>query len=113
MNWKYHPRFVLQPTQQELLEVLENTRSRLAVAVAAESKHMSQARWRFYFETDMHMRRCIRRLRRSMDPTGDLVDSYEQALASLKRINSLKGGDAHQLCRNLYETLLTLNQPGD
>ena len=113
MDRKHRPRFVLQPTQEELLDVLENTRSRLAVAVAAESKYMSPARWRFYFETDRQMRQCIRRLRQCMDSTGVLGDSYGKALASLKRFNSMKGGDAYQLCRNLCEILLALNQPGD
>jgi len=50
-------------TLRRLLYALECARSRLAVAMAAESKVTPPARWQSYIETEDRMRRCLKRLR--------------------------------------------------
>lgn len=49
---------------RELLFAMERARSRLAVAIASESKATPRERWRQYLETEDRMRKCVREIRR-------------------------------------------------
>ena len=95
----------------ELLRALERARTRLAVAIATESKTTSPASWRRYVETDEQMRRCAKILRSPHRSGIDARFEGVQVLDSLLRLslNSASGrGELCALCQDLHEILTSL-----
>jgi hypothetical protein len=103
---------------QELLKALEAARTRLAIAIAEETKATPLERWNYYLETSDQMRRCLKRLRAlpRMD-VGDQPDWLE-ALETLRQVPprlDLKSrqGEANQLCKSLRAVLMRLSGIAD
>jgi hypothetical protein len=92
--------------QDELLRALESARSRLAIAIAVETKSTPRDRRQYYLETAEYMRRFVGRLRREGESVRQGVGGWEYALEALKRI-PLKDA-AFPLCRRLRNIVMRL-----
>ncbi len=100
---------------QELLKALEGARTRLAVAIAAETKATPAAQWKYYLDTADRMRRCLKQLRSVSRFSTQDEDCWTQALDRLNQIAErsdarVRGGEAHQLCQHLRAVLVLLDQ---
>ena len=95
------------PTHQELLLALQSARTRLAIAIAAETKSTPVEKWRYYLETADRVR-CFIRQFRSAD-SGSMPDrqNCSRALYALKRL-CVQNGKASHLCQVLHEVLAQL-----
>ena len=100
----------------ELLHSLEKARSRLAVAIATESKATPLERLRYYRETEEAMHRWLRELRVRRRTGLEAQDAWYKVLESLKGIlpgpehHQSRSGGALQLCQRLNEALAPLEQ---
>ena len=96
----------------ELLHSLEQARSRLAVAIATESKATPLERIRYYRETDEKVHRCVRELRSLRRSGVEGRQGLQEALSALKRLPPeyfvARQGHALQLCQQLREALASL-----
>ena len=95
---------------RRLLYALECARSRLAVAMAAESKVTPPARWQSYLETENRMRRCLKRLRMFHEPLPQEVLGWLPTLEDLQHPTAMGDpgsgrGEAEHLCRYLGDVL--------
>jgi hypothetical protein len=102
----------------ELLYALESARSRLAVAIAAESKVTPRERWRHYLETEDRMRRCLREIRGHLAQSNGRQNGWIQALSLLRQPlpagDRASRGEAQRLCQLLSEVLNIIeNQAND
>ena len=70
----------------ELLHSLEQARTRLAVAIATESKATPLERIRYYRETDEKVHRCVRELRSLRRSGVEGQQGWQEALSALKRL---------------------------
>jgi hypothetical protein len=84
---------------RELLFALERARTRLAIAIATESKSTTLDRWQYYLDTAERMGRFVKRLRKADIDTGRELKDYTRALQALKRLSVQD--TALQLCRIL------------
>jgi len=104
-----------QHRHHELLYALESARSRLAVAIAAESKVTPRERWRRYLETEDRMRRCLRAIR-CQPARGSRRHGWGQALSLLRQplpvVDRTNCGEAHRLCEHLSEVLSLIENHG-
>lgn len=94
---------------KELLLALESARTRLAVAVAAETKSTPPQRWQYYLETADQMCRCLRKLRK---PDGDNpaeCQDWRQALETLRQLPL--HGEALTLCQILRKVVSEIDTP--
>jgi chromatin segregation and condensation protein Rec8/ScpA/Scc1 (kleisin family) len=104
-------------TLNSLLRALECARSRLAVAMAAESKLTPRERWRSYIEIEDRMRRCLRMLRSQQRTSAQETALWLPALEALQRISSVeetrqRRSEAQHLCRFLDEVLARIESHG-
>jgi hypothetical protein len=106
----YDPRAI-----DELVRALEAARSRLAIAVAADSKMTPLSQRRLYLETDARLRRCLRELRaqRWLGEAG--WSDWTDCLDSLGRLLSegVNRGRSHRMCARLAEILNRLEGRSD
>jgi len=91
---------------RELLVAMESVRTRLAVAMAAESKSTTQAAWQYYLETDDQIRRLTKALRGNGGPAVAGSRECLRALESLRQLSA--EGNALGLCRELREIVSEL-----
>jgi hypothetical protein len=91
---------------RELLFALESARTRLAVAIAAETKSTPLAQWQYYLDTSDRMRVFIRKLRRQSFDEPPEPEDYMRALEALRRLPIQ--GKAMRLCRILGEIVTKL-----
>jgi hypothetical protein len=100
----------------ELLYALESARSRLAVAIAAESKVTPRERWRRYLETEDRLRRCLREIRGQLAQSNGRQNGWVQALSLLRQPlpagDRASRGDAQRLCQHLSEVLNLIENHG-
>jgi len=105
-----------QHRYHELVHALESARSRLAVAIAAESKVTPRERWRRYLETEDRMRRCLRAIRGHPARGSGKRHGWSQALLLLKQPfpagDRTGSGEAHRLCQHLSEVLNLIENHG-
>jgi len=100
----------------DLLRSLERARSRLAVAIATESKATPLDRLRYYREMEETMHRCLRELRAHRRAGQEAQEEWLKVLESLKRIFPgpdhipVRLGAAMQLCERLREALAPLEK---
>ncbi|HEV8610678.1 MAG TPA: hypothetical protein VGS98_11520 [Thermoanaerobaculia bacterium] len=101
---------------RELVVALERTRTRLAVAVAAEMKTTPAELWNLYRETEEKMRRRLKELRahpRDDDPEDA---GRVEALEALRRLAleavtvARQRGEAWRLCRRVRQALECLER---
>ncbi|MBN2321486.1 MAG: hypothetical protein JXR49_20580 [Acidobacteria bacterium] len=92
--------------RKELLGALETARSRLAIAIAEESKSTPWDLRRHYLETTDHMRRFIERLRKGENHEEFRMQDWMSALEALREI-SLKDS-ARPLCSRLRRIVAAL-----
>ncbi|MBN2243378.1 MAG: hypothetical protein JW793_11885 [Acidobacteria bacterium] len=85
--------------RKELLFALETARSRLAIAIAEESKSTPWALRRHYLDTSERMRQCITKLRNGENHKSRLSQDWLSALDQLRGID-LSGG-ARPICSRL------------
>ncbi len=71
---------------KELLLALECARTRLAVAVAAETKSTPLHRWQYYLDTADRMRRYIATLRRRTFDAPPPPQAMVRAIEALKHL---------------------------
>jgi hypothetical protein len=96
----------LTKIHRELVWALESARTRLAVAIAAETKSTPPDRWLYYMETADGMRRAAKRLRKAGSCALNERQNWIYALQALRRIPAqLK---ALRLCFLLREILKEL-----
>ncbi len=95
---------------EELVQALEAARSRLAIAVAADSKMTPVSQRRLYLETDARLRRCLRELRAQRWPGEAGRSDLTECLDSLSRLFSegVSRGRSHRMCARLTEILSRL-----
>jgi hypothetical protein len=97
-------------TLNSLLHALECARSRLAVAMAAESKLTPREGWRSYVAIEDRMRRCLKMLRSLRRTPAQEVAVWLPTLEALQHLSAaqdtrLRRGEAQHLCRYLDEVL--------
>jgi hypothetical protein len=89
-----------------LLLALEAARTRLAVAVAAETKSTPPERWQYYFEISERTRRLIKGLRNANSEMPLLKQRWTEAIESLKQIPAQS--KAAQICKLLGDIVTAL-----
>jgi hypothetical protein len=99
-------RQTLTKYQRDLLFALEAARTRLAVAIAAETKSTPPERWQNYFETAERARQFIKKLRCSNFALSESRNGWTEAFELLKCFSS--GREAAQLCKLLGEIVAKL-----
>lgn len=72
--------------QRELLFALESARTRLAIAIAAETKSTPLRQWHYYLETADRMSRLTRKLRKAGYDWPSGHSGWIRALNSLKQL---------------------------
>jgi hypothetical protein len=92
--------------RKELLHALETARSRLAIAIAEESKSTPWNLRRHYLDTADHMRRFVLRLRNGESREGFCTQNWRSALEALREIPSRYS--ARPLCRRLRSIIAAL-----
>lgn len=103
---------------QDLLKALESARTKLAIAIAAETKATPLGRWNYYLETADQMRRCLKQLRTLHRSGIKSQADWVEALNNLKQIPQRpdarsRHGEANHLCQRLRAVLVRLGQSGD
>jgi len=91
---------------RELLLAMESARTRLAVAMAAESKSTTPAAWQYYLETDDQIRRLTKKLRSNGRPSVAGSRECLRALESLRQLSAQ--AKALGLCRELRQIVSEL-----
>jgi hypothetical protein len=86
---------------RELLMALESARTRLAVAIASETKSTPPDRLQYYFDTADQARRFNKKLRRLNINSVKTHQDWSHALENLRRIPAQ--GNASGLCRMLLD----------
>jgi hypothetical protein len=99
----------------ELVQTLEAARSRLAIAVAADSKMTPPSQRKLYLEIDARLRNCLRELRSQRRPGGRVQGSWTDCLESLSRLlgEPIHRGKSHRMCGRLCEILNRLEGRGE
>jgi hypothetical protein len=97
----------IQGTCGDLVGALERVRTKLAIAVAADSKITPLDQWRFYMETECRMRRCLKELRSLARLGAEPAASWCQARESLGRLRL--GRDASTARDSIREICLSLH----
>jgi hypothetical protein len=92
--------------QRKLLFALETARTRLAVAIASETKSTPLERWRDYYETAERTRRFIKKLRNANFETPVSARQWTEAVESLRHFSSDR--EAARLCKLLEEIVAKL-----
>lgn len=94
----------------ELVHALETARSRLAIAVAADSKITTLSQRGHYLETDARLRRCLRKLRARQWPGVSGRVNWTECLELLGRLlgEGACHGRSHRMCAGLDEILSRL-----
>jgi hypothetical protein len=85
--------------QRELLFALESARTRLAIAIASETKSTPLKQWHYYLETADRMCRLARKLRKAGYSWAPRHNGWIRALNSLKQLPV--HDKAQQLCEIL------------
>jgi hypothetical protein len=100
---------------RELICAVERTRSRLAVAVAAERKFLAREIKQRYWETEDRMRRWLRQMRRGQGREDPRTPNCSTALAILNQpippADTEKFREAQILCERLYRVLEIVAAP--
>jgi hypothetical protein len=86
---------------KELLFALESARTKLAVAIAEETKSTPPHLWQYYMETSYQMGRCLKRLRNRN--SGMDCRDWRRALEMLKQLP--RRGEVSLLCEILREVV--------
>jgi hypothetical protein len=86
---------------RELVLALESARTRLAVAMASETKSTPPDRWQYYFETADRTRQFMKRLRKANSDMLHEKQEWIRALESLKHLPA--HSKAPRLCQLLRE----------
>jgi len=95
-----------ETTFKRLLLALELARARFAVAIAAEKKSTSLPQWQYYLDTADQVRRCLKRLRKRDDGSGEMQHDW---VGFLEALNRLPGGEgASMLSRMLGDIVVNL-----
>ena len=92
--------------QKELLFALESARTRLAIAIAEQTKSTPRDRWQYYLDTADHVRKFIGRLRKV---DGDALQECRGWTGALKALKQLPMQvNAVQLCEVLRDIVMEL-----
>ena len=90
----------------ELLFAMESARTRLAVAIALETKSTPLDRLQYYMETAEYTRRLMKKLRSA---NSDLVQERQEWVHALENLKQIPvQGTAIGLCRILRDIVATL-----
>jgi hypothetical protein len=97
---------VLTEIPADLILVLESARTRLSIAIAAESKSTPPALRRHYLDTANRMSRFMRKLRQNGGEMAMKIKKGGRALEALRQI--AVENDARRLCQILEDVVLDL-----
>jgi hypothetical protein len=92
--------------QKELVLALESARTRLSIAIAAESKSTPRDRWRYYLDTTDQLSRFIKKLRNADPDSRAVSQGWVRALDMLKHVPAQN--KALRLCLLLREIVMKL-----
>jgi hypothetical protein len=92
--------------QKDLLLALESARTRLAVAIAAETKSTPRERRQYYLDTTDRICRSIRKLRRAGPDAPPKPQEWVRALETLQKLPVQE--KAHRLCQVLGDIVAGL-----
>ncbi len=117
VNHEEKPQRGTHPVYEDLLKALERARTRLAVAIAAETKTTPLNRWNYYLETAEQVRRCLKQLRALPRPNTKCGAAWLPALESLRQLPPRpeprsRHGEAQLLCQRLRSVLSQLDIGG-
>jgi len=98
--------YALMKIHRDLLFALESARTRLAIAIAAETKSTPRDQRQYYLETTDRMRRFIRRMRKSGFTFPPRHTAWIPALNALRQIPSFD--KAQRLCQVLSDIVTEL-----
>jgi hypothetical protein len=90
----------------ELLFALESARTRLAIAIATETKSTSVDQWHYYLDTANRICRLTKRLRAAGNDWTPRLNDWSRALNALKQISV--HDKARLLCRVLEDIVAEL-----
>lgn len=118
MNHQQKPQKGFSAVYQDLVGALEAARTRLAVAIAAETKATPLERWNYYLETVDLTRKCLRQLRTLPRSAARNQAGMIGALDILRRIPprqdpGSRRGEAHLLCQHLRAVLEQIGYGGE
>jgi hypothetical protein len=106
LRWNVSAECGSAKANRELLFALERARTRLAVAIATESKSTTLDRWQYYLDTADRMGRFVKRLRKTDLDIGSELKDCTRALQALKQLSVQD--TALQLCRILGDIVAGL-----
>ncbi len=89
----------------EFLYAMENARSRLAVAMAAETKVTSRERWHRYREVEERLRRYIKDLRTNYSRSEGWQIGWVEAMSLLKEPLAASEPESRGCAQQLYGRL--------
>jgi hypothetical protein len=90
----------------DLILALESVRTRLSIAIAAESKSTPLDQWRHYLDTADRMARFMRKLRQSKGEPAMSIQNGGRVIEALRQIS--EENSARQLCQILEAMVLDL-----
>jgi hypothetical protein len=91
---------------KELLLALEYARTRLAIAMAVETKSTPTAQWQYYLDTTDRMCRYMKKLRKSDFTASPGLQNLDRAVETLKRLPV--HDKAMRLCRIIRDIVAEL-----
>jgi hypothetical protein len=91
---------------RELVLALESARTRLAVAIAFETKSTPPSRWEYYLQTADRTRRFVKKLRQAETDFVQERQDWIHALEDLRRLPD--PSRASRLCQALQEIVARL-----
>ena len=97
---------VLTEIPADLILALESARTRLSIAIAAESKSIPPALWRHHLDTANRMSQFMRKLRQNGGETAIKIKIGGGILEALGQIAA--ENDARQLCQIFEDLVLDL-----
>jgi hypothetical protein len=84
---------------RELLQALESARTRLAIAIAVETKSTPADQWNYYLDTANRICRLTKKLRTAEDGGACRLNDWVRALDALRQI------PAHDKARPLCQVI--------
>ncbi len=110
MNHQHKSQKGFPNVHQDLVKALEGARTRLAVAIAVETKATPLERWNYYLETADRIRKCLKQLRTLPRSVAKSQPGWIGALDILRQIPQRPDlrtphGEARLLCQHLEAVL--------
>jgi hypothetical protein len=106
LGWSMIENHILTEIPADLIVALESARTRLSIAIAAQSKSTPPALWRHYLDTADRVRRFMRKLRQNGGETAMISRKDGHVREALRQI--AEENDARRLCQILEDIVSAL-----